>query len=99
MKFIISILSSSAFTIFFVRGVIAFLKRPGKAETGKVYLPNFFLILGLIISVAFIIPTVITFAFVQDCIDGKIHSDQRPLPDCRWAAPLGKAGRSSRFYR
>ena len=43
-----------------VSGVLAFLKMPRKAEKGKVYLPKFFLILGLIISTLFLIPTAIT---------------------------------------
>ena len=43
-----------------VSGVLAFLKQPKKAEKGKVYLPNFFVILGLICSTVFLIPTIIT---------------------------------------
>ena len=43
-----------------VSGVLAFLKRPKKAEAEKVYLPKFFLLLGLIASVLFLVPAVIT---------------------------------------
>ena len=43
-----------------VSGVLAFLRYPKKAEKGKVYLPKFFVILGLITSTIFLIPTIIT---------------------------------------
>ena len=43
-----------------VSGVLAFLRQPKKAEEGKVYLPKFFVILGLITSTIFLIPTIIT---------------------------------------
>ena len=43
-----------------VSGVLAFLRQPKKAERGKVYLPKFFVILGLITSTFFLIPTIIT---------------------------------------
>jgi hypothetical protein len=43
-----------------VSGVLAFLRQPKKAEKGKVYLPKFFVILGLITSTFFLIPTLIT---------------------------------------
>ena len=43
-----------------VSGVLAFLRQPKKAEKGKVYLPKFFVILGLITSTIFLIPTLIT---------------------------------------
>lgn len=46
-----------------VSGVIAFLKQPKKAEKGKVFLPKFFIILGVILSTIFLIPTVITAYF------------------------------------
>ena len=43
-----------------VGGILAFLRYPKKAEKGKVYLPKFIAILGLIISTLFLIPTFIT---------------------------------------
>lgn len=43
-----------------VSGVLAFLRQPKKAEKGEVYLPKFFVILGLITSTIFLIPTLIT---------------------------------------
>ena len=43
-----------------VSGVLAFLRQPKKSEKGKVYLPKFFVILGLITSTIFFIPTIIT---------------------------------------
>ena len=43
-----------------VSGVLAFLRQPKNAEKGKVYLPKFFVILGLITSTIFLIPTIIT---------------------------------------
>lgn len=43
-----------------VRCVLAFLRQPKKAEKGKVYLPKFFLIFGVITSIIFLIPTIIT---------------------------------------
>ena len=43
-----------------VSGIIAFLKHPKKAEKGRVYFPKFFVILGLIASTLFLIPTIIT---------------------------------------
>ena len=50
-----------------VSGVLAFLRQPQKAERGKVYLPKFFVILGLITSTIFLIPTLIT-AFLDEPI-------------------------------
>lgn len=43
-----------------VNGVLGFLKQPKKAEKGKVYLPKFFLVFGIVISTIFLIPTFIT---------------------------------------
>lgn len=43
-----------------VRGVLAFLRQPKKVEKGKVYLPKFPVVLGLITSTIFLIPTIIT---------------------------------------
>lgn len=43
-----------------VSGLLAFLRQPKKAEKGKVYLPKFFVIFGLITSTGFLIPTIIT---------------------------------------
>ena len=43
-----------------VNGVLSLLMHPKKAEKGKVYLPKFFVIIGLIISIFFLIPTIIT---------------------------------------
>ncbi|MBP3333641.1 MAG: hypothetical protein J6M35_06295, partial [Clostridia bacterium] len=50
-----------------VSGVLAFLRQPKKAEKEKVYLPKFFVILGLITSTIFLIPTLIT-AFLDEPI-------------------------------
>ena len=50
-----------------VSGVLAFLRQPKKAEKGKVYLPKFFVILGIITSTIFLIPTLIT-AFLDEPI-------------------------------
>ena len=50
-----------------VSGVLAFLRQPKKAEKGKVYLPKFFVMLGLITSTIFLIPTLIT-AFLDEPI-------------------------------
>ncbi len=43
-----------------VSGVLAFLRQSKKVKKGKVYLPKFFVILGLICSTIFLIPTIIT---------------------------------------
>ena len=50
-----------------VNGILAFLKQSKETETEEVHLPNFFLILGLICSVIFLIPTIIT-AFLAEPI-------------------------------
>ena len=50
-----------------VNGVFAFLRQPKKAEKGKVYLPKFFVILGLICSIIFLVPAIIT-AFLDEPI-------------------------------
>ena len=50
-----------------VSGILAFLRQPKKAERGKVYLPKFFAILGVIFSTIFLIPTIIT-AFLDEPI-------------------------------
>ena len=42
-----------------VNGFLAFLRQPSKAEKGKVYLPKFLLMIGLICSAFFIIPAII----------------------------------------
>lgn len=44
-----------------VKGILGILEFPKKAEKGKVYLPKFFVILGVIVSVVFLIPLIITF--------------------------------------
>ena len=44
-----------------VNGILGILRYPKKAEKGKVYLPKFFAILGVIVSVVFLIPSIITF--------------------------------------
>ena len=49
MKHIIRGLSFLIIPII-VSGVLSFLRQPKKAEKGKVYLPKFFVILGLISS-------------------------------------------------
>lgn len=54
-----------------VSGVLTFLRQPKKAEKGKVYLPKFIVILGLITSTIFLIPTLIT-AFSDGPIWGPI---------------------------
>ena len=59
MEYIIRGLSFLIIPII-VSGVLAFLKQPKKVEKGKVYLPKFFVILGLICSTVFLIPTIIT---------------------------------------
>ena len=59
MDFIVRGLSFLIIPII-VSGVLAFLRHPKKAEKGKVYLPKFFVILGLITSTIFLIPTIIT---------------------------------------
>ena len=46
-----------------VSGVLSFLRQPKKAEKGKVYLPKFFVIFGLITSTVFLLPTIITSFF------------------------------------
>lgn len=43
-----------------VNGVFAFLRQPKNIEKGKVYLPKFFAILGVITSTIFLIPAFIT---------------------------------------
>jgi len=59
MEHIIRILTFALIPVI-VRGVLAFMRRPKKPEEGKVYLPKFMLILGLITSIFFLIPTFIT---------------------------------------
>ncbi len=59
MKYVIRGLSFLIIPII-VSGVLALLRQPKKAEKGKVYLPKFFVILGLICSAFFLIPTIIT---------------------------------------
>ena len=66
MKHIIRGLSFLIIPII-VSGVLSFLRQPKKAEKGKVYLPNFFVIFGLISSTVFLIPTIIT-AFLDEPI-------------------------------
>lgn len=50
---------------FLVSGVLALARRGKKAQEGKVYLSKFMLILGLIATTLFLIPTVITAFFVD----------------------------------
>ena len=59
MKYIVRGLSFLIIPII-VCGVLSFLRQPKKTEKGKVYLPKFFVILGLITSPIFLIPTLIT---------------------------------------
>lgn len=59
MEYIIRGLSFFIMPII-VSGVLAFLRQLKKAERGKVYLPKIFVILGLITSTIFFIPTIIT---------------------------------------
>jgi len=66
MEYIIRGLSFFIIPII-VSGVLAFLRQPKKAEKGKVHLPKFFVILGLITSTFFLIPTFIT-AFLDEPI-------------------------------
>lgn len=48
-----------------VSGVLALLRRPKEAEKGKVHYPKFFLLLGLVCTTLFLIPTFIT-AFTDE---------------------------------
>lgn len=43
-----------------VNGLLALLRQPRQAEQGKVYLPKFLAVIGLISSTIFLIPTMIT---------------------------------------
>ena len=47
-------------TPIIVRGVIAYLRQPKQAEYGKVYMPKFLGILGLVACALLFIPAVIT---------------------------------------
>ncbi len=59
MKYLISGLGL-LFTALMVRGMLAFLHRPRKAERGKVALPGFFAVLGLICALPFVAAAVYT---------------------------------------
>lgn len=59
MKYIICGLSFLMIPII-VSGVLAFLRQQKKTEKGKVYLPKFFVLSGLITSSVFLIPAIIT---------------------------------------
>ncbi len=59
MKYFITGLSMLLITVL-VRGALAFLHRPRKGEKGKVMLPTFFAVLGLIGSAPFIAASVYT---------------------------------------
>lgn len=59
MKYVISGLTLLLIYIV-VNGILGYLKQPKQAENGKVHFPKFFIILGMITFVAFLIPTVIT---------------------------------------
>lgn len=59
MKFIIRGLVFALIPII-INGVFAFLRQPKNIEKGKVYLPKFFAILGMITSIIFLIPAFIT---------------------------------------
>lgn len=50
-----------------VNGILGILRYPKKAQKGKVHLPKFFAILGVIVSVVFLIPMIIT-AFTGEAI-------------------------------
>lgn len=59
MEYIIQGLSFALITII-ADGIFVFLRQPKEAVKGKVQLPKFFAILGLITSTIFLIPTIIT---------------------------------------
>lgn len=59
MEYFIRVLSFAIIPII-VSGVLAFLRQPKKAEKGKVYLPKFFALIGLLTATVFLIPTIIT---------------------------------------
>ncbi len=50
-----------------VHGVLALISMPKKAEKGKVYCSKFFAVLGVICSILFLIPTLIT-AFLNESV-------------------------------
>lgn len=58
MEYIIRGLTFALIPII-VSGVLSLLRRPKKAERGKVFIPKFFAILGSICSGIFLIPTFI----------------------------------------
>ncbi len=66
MEYVIKILTFALIPIV-VSGVLAFLRRPKKAEAGKVFMPKFFIIFGSIGTCIFLIPTFICL-FSEDSI-------------------------------
>ena len=58
MEYVIRILTFALIPIV-VSGVLAILRRPKKAEAGKVFMPKAFAIVGVICSAVFLIPTFI----------------------------------------
>ena len=66
MEYVIRILTFALIPIV-VSGVLAFLRRPKKAEAGKVFMPKFFIIFGSIGTCIFLIPTFICL-FSEDSI-------------------------------
>jgi len=59
MKYVISGLTLLLIYIV-VNSILGHLKQPKQTENGKVHFPKFFMILGVITFVVFLIPTVIT---------------------------------------
>ena len=58
MEYVIRILTFALIPLI-VSGVLAILRRPKKAEAGKVFMPKAFAIVGVICSAVFLIPTFI----------------------------------------
>lgn len=66
MKYIVGSLGLLIIPII-VRAALMYLSFPKKAEKGKVYLPKFIAVLGIITSAVFLVPTVIT-AFTDESV-------------------------------
>lgn len=60
MKYIVPVLCGIVMLIL-IAGVIAFLRQPEETENGKVHLPRFFVIIGGVVAVIFLIPALITY--------------------------------------
>lgn len=60
MKYIIPVLCGFVMLIV-IAGVIAYLRQTEETEKGKVHLPKIFVIIGGLVAVIFLIPTIITY--------------------------------------